>query len=92
MYRTKADAVRMALELPGCYAALAYTHTSYDGAYPPTGNDHATLLRAKGFEEANVPDPVILRAVNEGLMDLPQTSNYSDLALAQVASYLPGMI
>lgn len=76
MNLTKADSVRLALSLDGCYEALAFSHTSYDGAYPPTGHDHATLLRAKGFEEADVPDPLILRAYAAGLMELPESSNY----------------
>lgn len=78
MHLTKADSVRLALGInEACYAALAWTHTSYDGQYPPVGKDHATLLRAKGFEEAGIPDPLILRAVAEGLMQLPSTQNYS---------------
>jgi 7-cyano-7-deazaguanine synthase len=75
---SKAESVHLALRLEGCYEALAFTHTSYDGAYPPTGHDHATLLRAKGFEEANVPDPLVLRAHAEGLMALPSTPNYRE--------------
>lgn len=76
MYLTKAESVHLAVEL-GAYGSLAYTQTGYDGQYPPTGKDHATQLRAKGFAEANVPDPLVWRAAHEGLMELPEEPHYS---------------
>ena len=61
MFKSKADTVRLAAEL-GALAALADTHTCYNGAQPPCGQCPACRLRARGFAEAGVPDPLLYTA------------------------------
>jgi 7-cyano-7-deazaguanine synthase len=60
MFKSKADSVRLARDL-GALPALAYSHTCYNGQQPPCGVCPACELRAKGFAEAGIPDPLVER-------------------------------
>lgn len=57
MNLSKAETVELAIRL-GAIEALALTHTCYEGKRPPCGACQACLLRAKGFAEAGVEDPL----------------------------------
>ena len=63
MFLSKAQEVKMAESLgQECLNALAVSHTCYEGVFPPCGKCPACILRAKGFEEAGIEDPLIKRA------------------------------
>jgi len=61
MWLTKAESVELAAEV-GAMDALSWSHTCYNGEFPPCGGCPACELRAKGFVEAGVPDPLMVRA------------------------------
>jgi 7-cyano-7-deazaguanine synthase len=64
MHLTKAQTVCLAQEV-GAMTALRYSHTCYEGAFPPCGVCPACVLRARGFTEAGVVDPLLERAATE---------------------------
>ncbi|MDJ0699219.1 MAG: 7-cyano-7-deazaguanine synthase QueC [Woeseiaceae bacterium] len=58
MQRSKKETVELAVEL-GALEAMALTHTCYNGVRPPCGECPACKLRARGFDEAGVEDPLL---------------------------------
>ena len=58
MYQSKKAVVEMATSLDAVWL-MSYTHTCYEGNIEPCGCCPACLLRAKGFEEAGVLDPLV---------------------------------
>ncbi len=58
---TKAQEIIYAQLLPGCMEALKWTHTCYEGTYPPCGECPSCILREKGFKKAGIPDPLFKR-------------------------------
>ncbi|AJQ93082.1 7-cyano-7-deazaguanine synthase QueC [Gynuella sunshinyii] len=57
----KKQTVEMAKEFSGCMDALSYSHTCYNGVFPPCGKCHSCLLRLRGFEQAGETDPIYRR-------------------------------
>jgi 7-cyano-7-deazaguanine synthase len=57
MNLTKKETVELAREL-GAIEAMALTHTCYNGQRPPCGTCPACQLRARGFLEAGIADPL----------------------------------
>lgn len=58
MHLSKKETVELACEL-GALDAMAMTHTCYNGQRPPCGSCAACELRAKGFAEAGIADPLL---------------------------------
>jgi len=58
MSLSKRETVELMQSLGGL-PALALTHTCYNGERPPCGHCAACVLRAKGFAEAGIPDPLL---------------------------------
>jgi len=57
---TKKQIVELAYSMPECWDAMKYTLTCYRGEWPkPCGTCHSCLLRAKGFKEAGLLDPLL---------------------------------
>jgi 7-cyano-7-deazaguanine synthase len=61
MHLSKKKTVELVRDLGGL-PAMAYTHTCYNGERPPCGQCPACVLRAKGFAEAGIVDPLLASA------------------------------
>lgn len=58
----KADICTMGYTLGDkCVQALSFTTTCYNGSYPPCGECPSCKIRAKGFLDAGLKDPLLLR-------------------------------
>ena len=58
--KSKKETVELAIKVEAM-EAMALTHTCYNGEQPPCGACPACELRAKGFSEAGVNDPLVER-------------------------------
>ena len=62
MSLSKKETVLLARDL-GALEAMALTHTCYDGRRPPCGECPACVLRARGFDEAGIEDPLLANSI-----------------------------
>lgn len=62
---SKAQSIAMALTYPQGEEVLAHSHTCYAGEFPPCGKCHSCVLRAEGFRQAGIGDPLLVRAASE---------------------------
>ncbi len=58
LFCSKAEEIQL-MQSMGTLDLLSFTHTCYRGKKPPCGKCDACALRAKGFEEAGIEDPII---------------------------------
>lgn len=61
LHESKCETVELAERTPLGRTLNGLSHTCYNGAVPPCGTCHACLLRAKGYAEAGVVDPLLER-------------------------------
>ena len=61
MHLSKKETVDLARDV-GALPAMAYTHTCYNGERPPCGHCPACELRARGFAQAGIEDPLVTAA------------------------------
>ena len=61
MFMSKKESIMIAMKMNKCMESLAYSHTCYAGQFPPCEKCHACVLRAQGFKEAGIKDPLIER-------------------------------
>lgn len=65
MFLTKAESVEMMRGLgEDAWGMLGYTHTDYNGNWPPRMDNPASEIRAKGFEDAGFEDPLVTRSAD----------------------------
>lgn len=60
MHLSKAESLKLAGQV-GAMESLAFSHTCYQGEVPPCGKCPSCRLRAKGFKEARLKDPLVER-------------------------------
>lgn len=58
---SRADTIRLAQRLPGCFETLRFSMTCFEGLEPPCGRCLPCIKRAQGFAEAGVADPLLVR-------------------------------
>jgi 7-cyano-7-deazaguanine synthase len=59
---SKAEIVELAVRLK---APIEYTWSCYRGGDVPCGSCDSCLLRARGFDQAGIPDPLLVRLGGE---------------------------
>ncbi|MBF0193019.1 MAG: 7-cyano-7-deazaguanine synthase QueC [Magnetococcales bacterium] len=65
MFITKKETVLLAKKL-GALPAMAHSHTCYNNQHPPCNKCSACQLRAKGFADAGIIDPIFMLETNNG--------------------------